>query len=132
MNATAALMPDDRELTLARAHPRATEKRRLTQYRESLLSSAAYASLPRGSRDEIVRWAELRLRLRRDYGIDADAVNLVDPLVPEARLRALVIEGEVLASAVSADVPRLVADAWERGMPEIVTAIRGASASVCE
>jgi hypothetical protein len=124
MQVPPTLLPDERELALARAHPRATEKRRLTPYRAALASPQAYASLPRVERDEIVRWAESRRRLRREDGIDADPANLVDPLVPEARLRALVIEGEIVAGAAAASAPELAANAWEHGLPAIVAALR--------
>lgn len=119
-----ALLPDDRELALARAHPRATEKRRLTPYRAALSSPDAYAAFPRADRDEIVRWAESRRRLRREDGIDADPANLVDPLVPEARLRALVVDGEMVAAGRDAGASDLIADAWEQGVAVTVSRIR--------
>ncbi len=119
-----ALAPDEKEVALAREHPRGTELRRLTPYQGALASPAAYASLPRAKRDDIVRWAEARRRIRLEDGVDANTANLVETLIPEARLRGLVIEGEVVAAAAAADVPRLVADAEREGLPAIVRAIR--------
>jgi hypothetical protein len=126
------LVPDERDLAAAREHPRATERRRLTPYRQALAAPAAYAALPVTSRDEIVRWAETRRRLRTEYGIDADATNLVDQLLPESRLRALVVEGEVAAAAAAADVPRLVDQAGFDGLPAIVRSIREGAAQALE
>ena len=119
-----ALVPDEKEVALAREHPRGTEKRRLVPFRAALASPAAYAALPKRDRDEIVRWAEARRRIRVEHGVDADAANLVDPLIPEARLRALVIEGEVAAAAVAADVPRLLARAEREGLPAVIREVR--------
>lgn len=127
-----ALAPDDKEVALAREHPRGTELRRLTPYQGALASPAAYASLPRAKRDDIVRWAEARRRIRLEDGVDANTANLVETLIPEARLRGLVIEGEVVAAGAAADVPRLVADAERDGLPDVVLAIRDAATRVCE
>ena len=67
-----------------------------------------------------------------EQGLDADPRNLADPLLPEARLRALVVEGEVAAAGVAADVPRLVEEAVRDGLPAVVAAIRKAGQSVSE
>ena len=116
--------PDEKEVALAREHPRGTEKRRLTPFRPALASPAAYAALPERERDEIVRWAETRRRIRVEHGVDADGANLVDPLIPEARLRALVVGGEVAAAGVAEDVPSLVERAAREGLPRVVREIR--------
>jgi hypothetical protein len=89
---------DERELALAREHPRGTERRRLLHYREALNDAAAYAALPESDRDSIVRWAETRRRIREDHGIDRDPDNLADPLLPADRLRAHVLDGERIAA----------------------------------
>lgn len=122
------LIPDEREIALAREHPRGTEKRRLTPYARALRSPAAYAALSIEGRDEIVRWAEARRRIRLEHGVDANTTNLVDPLIPEATLRAVVVEGEVVAAAAAADVPRLVQRAERDGVPAVVRAIRARTA----
>lgn len=85
---------DDKELALAAEHPRGTERRRLLPYRAALNDAAAYAALPQDDRDAIVRWTEVRRRIRESIGLDHDPANLADPLLPYARLRAHVIEGE--------------------------------------
>lgn len=90
-------MIDERELALATEHPRGTERRRLLPYRDALNDPALYARLPETDRDVIVRWAEIRRRIV-ERGIDHDPSNLADPLLPAARLRAHVLEGERLAS----------------------------------
>lgn len=90
-------MIDERELTLATEHPRGTERRRLLPYREALNDTDRYARLPVTDRDVIVRWAEVRRRIA-ERGIDHDDANLADPLLPAARLRAHVLEGERIAS----------------------------------
>lgn len=87
----------ERELALATEHPRGTERRRLLPYREALNDPAAYALLPEPDRDVIVRWSEVR-RLIVARGVDHDPANLADPLLPAARLRAHVLEGERLAA----------------------------------
>lgn len=87
-------MIDTKELALAREHPRGTERRRLLPYRDALNDVGAYAGLPEADRDAIVRWVETRRRIKEEYGIDHDAANLADPLLPEERLRAHVIAGE--------------------------------------
>lgn len=124
--------PDDKLLALAREHPRGTERRTLLPLRDALRSPTAYAALPPERRDEIVRWAEVRRRLRIEHGLDADAANLADPLIPEARLRALVIAGEAAAAASALDVPSLVAAAETRGLPGVIAEIRAARDSAGE
>jgi hypothetical protein len=84
----------DRDLALAREHPRGTERRALLPFREALNDAAAYARLSVGERDVIVRWAETRRRLLAAYGLDNDAANLADPLLPYASLRDAVLRGE--------------------------------------
>lgn len=88
---------DERELALATEHPRGTERRRLLPYVEALNDAATYARLPESDRDVIVRWAEIRRRIV-ERGVDHDPANLADPLLPAARLRAHVLEGERIAS----------------------------------
>lgn len=89
---------DERELALATEHPRGTERRRLLPYRAALNDAAAYAALAEADRDTIVRWTEVRRRIRDSAGLDHDPANLADPLLPYARLRAHVIEGERVAA----------------------------------
>lgn len=89
---------DEKELALAAEHPRGTERRRLLPYRAALNDVATYAALPESDRDQIVRWTEVRRRIRDSIGLDHDPTNLADPLLPYARLRAHVIEGERLAA----------------------------------
>jgi hypothetical protein len=89
---------DEKELALAAEHPRGTERRRLVPYRDALNSAAAYAALPERDRDAIVRWTEVRRRIRDSIGLDHDPANLADPLLPYARLREHVIEGERVAA----------------------------------
>ena len=89
---------DDRELALAAEHPRGTERRRLLPYRDALNDAAAYAALPEDDRDTIVRWTEVRRRIRDTVGLDHDPANLADPLLPYSRLREHVIEGERIAA----------------------------------
>ena len=89
---------DEKELALAAEHPRGTERRRLLPYREALNDAAAYAALPLADRDAIVRWTEVRRRIRESIGLDHDPANLADPLLPYARLRAHVVEGERIAA----------------------------------
>ncbi len=89
---------DEKELALAAEHPRGTERRRLLPYRVALNDAAAYAALPEHDRDTIVRWTEVRRRIRESTGLDHDPANLADPLLPYARLRAHVIDGERLAA----------------------------------
>ena len=120
------MIPDAALLKLAREHPRGTERRTLLPLRDSLQSPAAFAALPEPERDAVVRWAEARRRIRRDHRVDADAANLADPLIPEAKLRALVIEGEIAAAGIAADATALVARAERDGLPPIVEAIRRA------
>ncbi|HEV8230541.1 MAG TPA: hypothetical protein VGQ86_11320 [Candidatus Limnocylindria bacterium] len=90
---------DEKELALAAEHPRGTERRRLLPYRAALNDAAAYAALAESDRDVIVRWTEVRRRIRDASGVDHDPANLADPLVPYERLRAHVIEGERIAAA---------------------------------
>lgn len=84
----------DRDLALAREHPRGTERRTLLPYREALNDPAAYARLAADDRDVIVRWVEMRRRLLTTHGLDHDAANLADPLLPYAALRDAVLRGE--------------------------------------
>ena len=84
----------EREIALAREHPRGSERRALLSYREALNDVAAYARLPLADRDAIVRWAEIRRRLAEEHGLDHDDTNLADPLLPYAALRAHIIAGE--------------------------------------
>lgn len=88
---------DERELALAAEHPRGTERRRLLPYRDALIDAAKYATLPERDRDAIVRWTEVRRRIRESIGLDHDPTNLADPLLPYAHLRAHVVEGERIA-----------------------------------
>ena len=87
-----------KEITLAREHPRGTERRRLLPYRDALNDVAAYAALAESDRDAIVRWVETRRRIKVEYGIDNDPANLADPLLPADRLRAHVVSGECAAA----------------------------------
>src|SRR5688572_32291611 len=89
---------NEKELALAAQHPRGTERRRLLPYRDALNDAAKYAALPASDRDAIVRWTEVRRRIRESIGLDHDPANLADPLLPYARLRAHVVEGERLAA----------------------------------
>lgn len=89
---------DEKELALAAEHPRGTERRRLLPYVAALNDASTYAALPEGDRDAIVRWTEVRRRIRETIGLDHDPANLADPLLPYARLRAHVLEGERLAA----------------------------------
>ncbi|HET8569142.1 MAG TPA: hypothetical protein VFM93_09170 [Candidatus Limnocylindria bacterium] len=93
-------MIGEKDLALAREHPRGTERRTLLPYRDALNDVAAYARLPARDRDVIVRWAEIRRRIAPD--VDHDDANLADPLLPSARLRAHVLAGE--RAAGGADV----------------------------
>ena len=88
----------DRELALARDHPRGTEQRTLAPYRAALNDRAAYAALPVEARDAIVRWAAIRCAIRDRYGVDRDQLNLAEPLIPAAELRAHVLAGEEQAA----------------------------------
>lgn len=83
-----------KELELAAQHPRGTELRTLGPYRAALNDLGAYARLPIADRDVIVRWAETRRRVRDEAGVDKDPLNLADPLIPAAALRAHVLAGE--------------------------------------
>ncbi len=89
---------DEKELSLASEHPRGTERRRLLPYRDALNDAVAYAALPEADRDAIVRWTEVRRRIRESIGLDHDPANLADPLLPYARLRAHVLDGERVAA----------------------------------
>ncbi len=89
---------DERELLVAHEHPRGTERRTLLPYRDALNDVAAYARLPAGERDAIVRWVEIRRRLAEERGLDHDPTNLADPLLPYAALRAHVLAGERAAA----------------------------------
>ena len=92
---------DERDLEIAREHPRGTERRTLLPYREALNDLAAYARLSAGDRDVIVRWVEVRRRLAVEHGLDHDEANLADPLLPYAALRAHVLAGERRARGAS-------------------------------
>jgi len=94
----------DRELARAREHPRGTERRQLLPYRAALNDVAAYAALPEADRDIIVRWAEVRRRIKEEYGIDHDPANLAEPLIPAEALRAHVFAGEREVSRREGDV----------------------------
>src|SRR3990170_4759063 len=89
---------DEKDLALAAEHPRGTERRRLLPYRAALNDAAAYAALPEPYRDAIVRWTEVRRRIRDSVGLDHDPANLADPLLPYALLRAHVLDGERVAA----------------------------------
>ena len=94
---------EDRDLRIALEHPRGTERRTLLPYREALNDAGAYARLPLADRDVIVRWAEIRRRLKLDHGLDRDQANLVDPLLPYEALRAVVLAGEGAGTHAPAD-----------------------------
>jgi hypothetical protein len=96
---------DAKEIALAREHPRGTERRRLLPYRKALNDVAAYAALPESDRDAIVRWAEVRRRLKNEHGLDRDPSNLADPLLAADALRAHVLAGERLLSGSGAMDP---------------------------
>ena len=91
-------MITERELNTAREHPRGTEERTLRPYRAALNDLAAYAALPVADRDAIVRWAAIRCAVRDRFGVDRDAANLAEPLIPAAALRAHVLAGEARAT----------------------------------
>ena len=91
-------MLTEKELNVAREHPRGTEERTLRPYRAALNDLAAYTALPLADRDAIVRWAAIRCAVRDRYGVDRDETNLAEPLVPAAVLRAHVIAGEAKAA----------------------------------
>jgi hypothetical protein len=98
---------DERDVKMAREHPRGTERRTLLPYREALNDVAAYARLPLAERDAIVRWVEVRRRLAEEHGVDHDGANLADPLLPYAALRAHVLAGErAIAGRRAADDAR--------------------------
>ncbi len=88
----------EKELALAREHPRGTEQRMLKPYRAALNDVAAYAALTRADRDAIVRWAAIRCVVRDRFGVDRDELNLAEPLIPAATLRAHVLAGEAKAA----------------------------------
>lgn len=92
---------EERDLLHAREHPRGTERRTLLPFRAALNDVSAYAGLPESDRDVIVRWVEIRRRLKAQ-GLDHDDANLADPLLPYAALRALVVAGEAMASGAAA------------------------------
>lgn len=92
----------EKELALARDHPRGTELRTLAPFRAALNDAAAYAALPLEDRDAIVRWAAIRCAVRARYGVDRDERNLAEPLIPAATLRAHVLAGEARRSGQSA------------------------------
>lgn len=96
-------MIGDKELTVARDHPRGTEERTLRPYRAALNDVDVYAALPLRDRDAIVRWAAIRCAVRDRYGVDRDQTNLAEPLIPAAALRAHVIAGETKAAGRAAE-----------------------------
>ena len=77
----------EKELALARDHPRGTEQRTLAPFRAALNDVAAYAALPVTDRDAIVRWAAIRCAVRDRFGVDRDQLNLAEPLIPADTLR---------------------------------------------
>ena len=91
----------ERDLAIATEHPRGTERRTLLPYRDALQDPAAYARLAETDRDVIVRWAEIRRRIRESAGVDNDPANLADPLLPVTQLREHVIEGERIAAGLA-------------------------------
>lgn len=91
-------MLTEKELNLAREHPRGTELRTLAPYRAALNDVAAYAALPLEDRDAIVRWAAIRCAVRDRFGVDRDQSNLAEPLIPAATLREHVVAGESRAA----------------------------------
>jgi hypothetical protein len=95
----------ERDLAIAREHPRGTERRTLLPFREALNDPAVYAQLPSTDRDVIVRWVEVRRRLKEAHGLDHDDLNLADPLLPYPALRSLVIAGENLARGTDTSDP---------------------------
>ena len=95
---------DERDLRIAREHPRGTERRTLLPFRAALNDATVYAQLAVGERDVIVRWVEVRRRLKLE-GLDHDPSNLADPLLPYAALRDLVIAGESLARRTTVSDP---------------------------
>jgi len=101
----------DKELTLARDHPRGTEQRTLAPYRAALNDLFAYAALPVADRDAIVRWAAIRCAVRDRFGVDRDQSNLAEPLIPAGTLRAHVLAGEAHAAghAIADDGGDLIA-----------------------
>lgn len=90
----------ERDLAIATEHPRGTERRTLLPYRDALQDPAAYARLAETDRDVIVRWAEIRRRIRESAGVDNDPANLADPLLPAGRLRDHVVQGERIAAGI--------------------------------
>ena len=111
----------ERDLAVAREHPRGTERRTLLPYREALNDVGAYARLPEIDRDVIVRWVEVRRRLRDEHGLDRDPTNLADPLLPYVTLRAHVLAGERAAAG------RDVAEETDGDLREIVALVRQVS-----
>jgi hypothetical protein len=93
----------EKELSLAREHPRGTEQRTLAPYRAALNDVAAYATLPLRDRDAIVRWAAIRCAVRDRFGVDRDQTNLAEPLIPAETLRAHVLAGEARAAGRESD-----------------------------
>lgn len=91
----------ERDLTIAREHPRGTERRTLLPYRDALNDVTGYARLPVADRDAIIRWVEIRRRLRDAHGVDHDPANLADPIIPFERLREHVLAGERMAAGAS-------------------------------
>lgn len=90
---------DERDLRLAREHPRGTERRTLLPHREALNDPAAYVRLSAADREAILRWVEIRRLLRERYALDHDPSNLADPLLPYEALREAVMRGEARIAA---------------------------------
>ena len=109
---------DEKELALAAEHPRGTERRRLLRFRDALNDPETYAALAEADRDAIVRWTEVRRRIRETIGLDHDPANLADPLLPYRQLRAHVLEGERIAAG-----RRVVSDPGG-DLLEVVAALR--------
>ncbi|MEP7003650.1 MAG: hypothetical protein ABI888_03845 [Chloroflexota bacterium] len=87
-----------KELDLAKEHPRGTEQRTLAPFRAALNDIETYGALPVSDRDAIVRWAAIRCAVRDRFGVDRDQLNLAEPLIPAATLRAHVLAGEAKAA----------------------------------
>jgi hypothetical protein len=99
---------DERDLAIAREHPRGTERRTLLPHRAALNDPAAYARLPAADRETIRRWVEIRRILKERFALDHDPGNLADPLLPYDALREAVARGEdrVAAEASARSDPR--------------------------
>jgi hypothetical protein len=109
----------ERDLAIAKEHPRGTERRTLLPYRDALNDVAAYARLAVADRDSIVRWVEIRRRLRDEHGVDHDPANLADPIIPYERLREHVLAGERAAAVTT------TAGDTDGDLRDVVARIRG-------